>query len=143
MITFKTRFHLIDGPQLYSLDGNRATRGFFTNDARNMRPQRDEPRIAVKRERPWSRKINVDNLTNATRLCRHDHGAIGEVDGFLDIVRDEDHCLAIGLPEFQQEVLHQGPRQGVERTEWLVHDKNLGIDRKHAGDCGTLAHAAR
>ena len=61
------------------------------------------------------------------RPRRHDDYAIGKRDGFLEIVGDEQHRLAVGLPQVQQEVAHDLPRLRVERPERLVHQQDFRI----------------
>ena len=74
---------------------------------------------------------------------RHDHDAVGERDRLFEIVGDEQHRLAVGVPQFQQQIAHDLPGLGVERAERLVHQKDLGIADQHLRQADALALPAR
>ncbi len=77
------------------------------------------------------------------RPRRHDHDAVGERDRLFEIVGDEQHRLAIGVPQFQQQIAHDLAGLGIERPERLVHQQDLGIADQHLGQTDALALAAR
>src|SRR5262249_61370671 len=60
----------------------------------------------------------------------------------FEIVRDEQHRLAIRRPEVEQLVLHQLPSLDVERGKRLVHEQDLGIEDEHLCKRNALAPAA-
>ena len=60
----------------------------------------------------------------------------------LEVMGDEDHGLALLLPQLEQLVLQDQPRLRVERTERLVHEHDFGIVDQRADNIGALAHAA-
>ena len=72
--------------------------------------------------------------------------AVGEEDGFLDVVGDDEHRLggevgaAPQLEELAAEVLGGEDVEGGER---LVHEERVGFDDERAGEADALAHAAR
>jgi len=39
-------------------------------------------------------KIDIDDFLDSGGTIAHDEDAIGELDGFLDIVRDKENCLS-------------------------------------------------
>src|SRR5690348_6521226 len=73
---------------------------------------------------------------------RHDHDAIRESYRLLEIMSDEDHRLAIGAPQVEQQVAHDLSGLRVERAEWLVHEQDLGIADEHLREADTLALTA-
>ena len=74
---------------------------------------------------------------------RHDHHAIGECDRLFEIVSHEQHRLAIGVPQLQQQIAHDLPGLGIQRPEWLVHQQNPGIADQYLREPNALALAAR
>ncbi len=74
---------------------------------------------------------------------RHDADPVGERYRLGDVVGHEHDGLAGALPDLQQHRMHAPPRQGVERSERLVHQQHLGLDRERARDLQALAHSAR
>src|SRR5262245_10861333 len=74
---------------------------------------------------------------------RHDHHAVGERDRLLEIMGDEQHRLAIGAPQIQQQVAHDLPRLRIERAERLVHQQYLGVADEHLHEAHALPLAAR
>ena len=55
----------------------------------------------------------------------HQHDPVGEVDRFVDVVRDHEHSLA-GLLADAADLVLQGPaRQRIERGERFVHQHDL------------------
>ena len=75
--------------------------------------------------------------------CRHDHDAVGERDRLFEIVGDEQHRLAVGIPQFQQQVAHDLPGLRVERAERLVHQKDFWIADQDLREADALALPAR
>ena len=60
----------------------------------------------------------------------------------VDVVRDqEDRLVELGLHR-EEPLLHQGTSLGVERTERLVEQHDLGFAEQRAHQRGPLAHAA-
>ena len=60
-----------------------------------------------------------------------------------EIVRDEQHRLAVGGPEVEEEVAHDLPRLRVERAEGLVHEQDFGVADQHLCQRHALALPAR
>ena len=76
------------------------------------------------------------------RPRRHDHDAVGERDRLFEIVGDEQHRLAVGAPQIEQQIAHDLPRLRVERAERLVHQQDLRIADQHLREPDALALAA-
>ncbi len=77
------------------------------------------------------------------RPRRHDHDAVGEPDRLFEIMSDEQHRLAVGVPQFQQQIAHDLSGLGIERPEWLVHQQDFWITYQHLRQAYALALAAR
>ena len=77
------------------------------------------------------------------RPRRHDHHAVRQRDRLLQVVGDEQHRLAVAGPQLEQQVAHDLPRLGIERTERLVHQQHLGIADQHLGEADALPLPAR
>src|SRR3954454_9738279 len=74
---------------------------------------------------------------------RHDHYAVSERDRFLEVVGDEQHCLAIGAPQVEQQVADDLPRLRVERPEWLVHQQDPRIPDQYLREADALSLSPR
>ena len=77
------------------------------------------------------------------RPRRHDDDAVGERDRLFQIVGDEQHRLAVGAPQIEQQIAHDLPRLRVERAERLVHQQDFRIADQHLREADALALAAR
>ena len=54
---------------------------------------------------------------------------------------DEEHGLAIPLPEVGQHLLHDLAGQGIQRAEGFVHQQHLRVVRQRSSDRHPLFHA--
>ena len=90
-----------------------------------------------------ARQRDVERLLHDRRALREDHDAVGEVDGLVDVVRDEQDRDAVVVADLQHEVLEVGARLRVDGGERLVHQQDLGPVGEPAGDRHALLHAAR
>ena len=57
----------------------------------------------------------------------HDEDAIAHVDRFIDVMGDQEHGGETGLPQAQHFILHSHAGEGIESTERLVEQENLGM----------------
>src|SRR5215831_10418868 len=89
---------------------------------------------------PRSPQRNLQHLLDTT--FPHDHDAVGDQHGFVEIVGDEQYRLARAHMDLQQLLLHGFAGLGVKRPERLVHQQDLRIDRQRPGDAYTLLHPA-
>gem|GEM_PF-3956920 len=87
-------------------------------------------------------KAHIDNAPYTPWVWLEAYDPVTEIDGFLQIMRDENHRCAGGCDKPQNLVLQRLSRHGIQRTEWLVHEKNLRFLRKASGDLQALLHAA-
>ena len=72
----------------------------------------------------------------------HDGDLVAQKQCFVEVVRDEDDCLVQNFLQVKKLFLHFPTNQGIESTERLVHQENLGIGRKAARQADALLHAA-
>ena len=93
---------------------------------------------------PIARAFQRDRnrAVDSSRPLRHDDDAVAHVDRFVDVVGDEKHRGAAGLPETQHFILHPHPREGIERAERFIEEKNSRVIDQGAGESDTLGHAA-
>jgi hypothetical protein len=69
--------------------------------------------------------------------------AVRDVQGFLDVVGDQEAGGAIAREDAQQLVTHTEARQRVEGPERLVHVEQVGLGHEGAGDLDPLEHPSR
>ena len=68
--------------------------------------------------------------------------SVGEVNGLVGIVRDEEDRLFVLLADPGKFVLERAAGERVEGAERFVEEEDTGLHREGAGDGNTLAHAA-
>src|SRR5438093_4469432 len=56
---------------------------------------------------------------------------------------DEQHRLAVGTPELEQQVAHDLPRLRIERAKRLIHQEDLGVADENLRQADALALATR
>src|SRR5262245_31655225 len=91
-----------------------------------------------------SRPLQVyrDDLFDSAGPLSHDDNAITDVDGFVDVMRNEEHRCAAGLPEPQHLILHPHSGEGVQRTKWLVEQQDFRFIDQRTSQCDSLRHPA-
>src|SRR2546428_3220725 len=87
-----------------------------------------------------ARKRNLHHSLDPSRGGRHNEDAVCEHDGLVAAVRDEDHRLAVLVPDLDEFCLQQDACLFVKLAERLVHEQDLGVCGKRAGDAGPLFH---
>ena len=111
-------------------------------DAINLVDELDEAgRFAVARMGHVHGKIGVD----VGGVAAEDDDAVGEDDGFFDIVRDDENGARGNFvlePEFEKFAAQRFGSEHIERGKRLVHEEHFGLDDESAGDADTLFHAA-
>jgi len=70
------------------------------------------------------------------------HHAVAHGNGFVQVVRDEEHGFFLGLPQVQNLVFHELAGLDVQRGEGLVHQDDVWIEHEGLCQAGALAHAA-
>src|ERR1700734_324064 len=71
----------------------------------------------------WPRQIYLQIRDDPARLRTEDDDPIGEKDGFVNAVGDENDSLAIAVPHLHQLDLHHLANLRVERAEGFVHEE--------------------
>ena len=74
-------------------------------------------------------------------LREHDD-AVGEVDGLVDVVGDEEDRDPVVLAHLEDEVLEVAARLRVDGGERLVHEQDRRLVGERAGDRDALLHPA-
>ena len=68
--------------------------------------------------------------------------ALGEVEGFVEVVGDEQDGFADAGEQVAEHGLHLGAGEGIERAEGLVHEQDGGVGGEGAGEADALALAS-
>jgi len=50
----------------------------------------------------WPRKIDIDDVLNGGRPRGHDQNAVGKLNGFLDVVRDEEESFSFRFARYER-----------------------------------------
>src|SRR5258708_891744 len=77
----------------------------FVDDADHLAAQLGKPRAGRHLEAPGPRQIDVQRGADPSGAVGHDVDHIAEEDRLIDVVRHEQHRLAIALPEVGQHLL--------------------------------------
>ena len=72
------------------------------------------------------------------RLWRHHHHLRPKRDGFFDVVSHDQHRRLRRFPERKKMVMKAGPRERIERREWLIKEEHLRTRDKSARDGDAL-----
>jgi len=89
------------------------------------------------------RQAHAERVADGGRARRQRNDAIRHVDRFLDIVRDQQHGMALFVEDALQLGSHAQTRQRIESRERLVHVQNLGLYDQGARELDAFEHAAR
>src|SRR3954471_1756922 len=89
----------------------------------------------------WMPQVDGKLGLDPPRPGRHHRDPVRHEDRLVDVVGDEEHRLAVGLPDAEEELLHQRPGLVVERAERLVEQQDLRIVGERARERGPLLHA--
>ena len=88
-------------------------------------------------------KRNRNDLFDGAGPLRQDDDAVAHVNGFVDVVSNEEHGSAPVLPKAQNFILHTHAGEGVEGAERLIQQKNFGMINQGASQSYALRHSAR
>src|ERR1700682_954316 len=91
----------------------------------------------------WMRQTRVHHLFHHAGAGAHHDDTVGQEDRLRNAMGNEEHRLAILLPDPQHLLLQHLARLRVERAEGLIHQQDGGIVRQCARDRYALLHAAR
>src|SRR5438270_9782677 len=90
-----------------------------------------------------SRQVDGKSPFDRSGTRRHDHHAIGQRDGLLEVVGHEDDRRRARRPQREQFVLHECPRLHIERGKGLVHQEDPRVVDQALRQADPFAHAAR
>src|SRR6266446_3661231 len=88
------------------------------------------------------RLVDLHDLANAAGLRAHDDHARRQKDRLIDRVGDEYEGQLAVPPQSNKVGIEPISREFVERTEWLVHQEEIGLDDEAACDRHSHLHAA-
>src|SRR6266850_5590280 len=104
--------------------------------------------LRVTRLRPYSRrvtrsgKIDLQNLFDPTGARRHDSYPVTQNNCLVNRVSNKDHRFTFAIVELKQFLLQHLAGLGIHRSERLVHQENLRVNRQGARQAHALLHAA-
>src|SRR5690606_34152221 len=93
-------------------------------------------------ERAWALQFDTVFRLYSTRARAHDDHPVGHGYGLLNVMGNEYNALLAAFPDRQEGFLDHQLRLAVQRTEWLVHQQNIGIGQPSARQRSALSHAA-
>src|SRR5262245_20713061 len=99
--------------------------------------------LLAERQGTRPRDIDSELFNNHARRGRNYQDAVGQTNGLLHAMSDEENRRPIAHPELFEIVADLETRQSVERTERLVHQQNRWAKHQSARQRVALAHAAR
>jgi len=83
-----------------------------------------------------------DDSFDLAGVRRHDDDAVAHVDRLVDVMGDEEHRGAAGLPEAQHFILHAHSSEGIERPERFVEEQDARMIYQSSSQRNALSHAA-
>src|SRR5437868_5729443 len=89
-----------------------------------------------------SRQVDGVGAFDRPRSGGDDNHAIGQGDGFFQVVGDEHDARLERGPQAEQLVFHERPSLNIEGTEGLVHQQHPWFIDQRLGQRQALAHAA-
>ena len=92
----------------------------------------------------WTITGDGDDLADGgaigARLRRQEEDPVGELDGFVDVVRHQEDGRRGGRVDVEQQVLHPEAGQGIERPERLIEQEHPGVPGERPGQGRPLGH---
>ena len=91
------------------------------------------------------RERHAEICANPGGIAAEDDHAVGQQDGFFDIVSHDENASRgnfLSEPQIQQFAAQVFSGENVERGERLVHEEHFRFDRQRAGESHALLHAA-
>ncbi|MNV42666.1 hypothetical protein D3C71_1343500 [compost metagenome] len=73
-------------------------------------------------------------MADPSRPRLQHHYPAGQKYGLVNIVGNKQHSRAILSPYVQKRILHMGAGKGIQCSEGLVQQKNLGIAQETSGN---------
>ena len=95
-----------------------------------------------RRQIPRSRQIDRHDRLDAAGARGEYDDPVGERDGLVDMMGDEQHRGLADIPDVEQKALHLDAGLDVESGEGFVHQQDFRLHREGARDGDALAHAA-
>src|SRR5262245_3122999 len=109
--------------------------------ASNMTRILCELQFIAKLEMTLAPELDRDDFLYPAWPRGHHDDAVGKKNSLADRMGDEDNRLALLARQMMEVETHLIARDGVERTEGLVHQQQAGIVYERAHDRGALVHS--
>ena len=90
--------------------------------------------------RAW--QSDRDNLFDPPGTLRHYDDAVTHVDCFVDVVRNEEHGGAAGLPKTKHFILHAHAGKSIEGAERFIEKQNFGMIDEGPSQGNALCHSS-
>src|SRR5690348_17510411 len=87
-------------------------RSYFVGQSYLLEDAVAEGEVAGRAEVAGVGDVDVDDLLDAGGAGVEDDDAVGELDGLVDVVGDEDDGLALGVPDAEQLAAHDEAGEG-------------------------------
>lgn len=84
----------------------------------------------------------LDSCGGVFVVFAEDDDAVGEVEGFFNVVGDEKDSSGVLGVDVEEEVLHFNASEGIEGAEGFVEEEDAGGAGEGSGEGGSLCHAA-
>src|SRR5215467_15720116 len=98
--------------------------------------------LLAERQGARPRDIDSELFNNPARRGRHHQDTVGQTNGLLHAMSDEENRWPIAHPKLFEIVADLETGQSVERTERLVHQQNRWTKHQGARQRDALAHAS-
>ncbi len=111
---------------------------FFPDQRHQSAAQGEKLRRHHHRLMPWPFQRDSDLGLDGAGARGHAVVPVGQEDGFVDIVGDEQHRDLQPLPHVGEDLLHDDPGLRIERAERFVEQQDLGAGGERANDADAL-----
>lgn len=91
----------------------------------------------------WNDDFLNDGGSFGAGVTAEQDDAVGELEGFVDVVRDQQNGGRCRSVHVEEQVLHLEPGQRVERAEWFVEEEDAGVSGQGPRERRPLGHASR
>src|ERR1700730_594982 len=102
-----------------------------------------EAGFALHPKRTRALDLDSNRFLHSARTARKNEHAVGQIDGLVDLMRDEQDRLLRLQPDSQQLFLHELASLRVERCKRLIHQENFRVDKQRPGKVHALLHPTR
>jgi hypothetical protein len=120
------------------ISGGRCTGGRHSESSENLAPEAGELFVA---SQSWARQWDVDDAFDGTWTPSHHDHAVTQINGLIDVMRDEQHRRSEIRPDLKEQILEFHLGECIKRAERLVEKQHLRFGRQRPADRNALGHA--